>query len=110
MADVSDAERAIYELNGQPAGMVGLEALARLLLRSESVASSHIEGLELDARQLVRAEAAAREGLPLEDQTAEEVLGNITAMELAVHTIARKKAIDLDDLRALHHALMEQPR
>ena len=40
------------------------EALARLLLRAESVASSKIEGLEVGARELLRTEAAQAMSVP----------------------------------------------
>ncbi|MGH8907882.1 MAG: Fic/DOC family N-terminal domain-containing protein [Egibacteraceae bacterium] len=44
-ADVADAEAAIARLNAAVATLVDTEALARLLLRAESVGSSRIEGL-----------------------------------------------------------------
>ena len=52
---ISEAEHAIRKLNtvAQP----GLQPLARLLLRSESIASSKVEGMQMDARSLARAEA-----------------------------------------------------
>ena len=54
-ADVADAERAIAVLDAQASTLVDTEALARILLRAESVASSRIEGLEVGARRLLRA-------------------------------------------------------
>src|SRR5580698_1418582 len=57
-ADVADAETAVVRLNAQASALADTEALARLLLRAESVASSRIEGLEIGARRLLRAEAA----------------------------------------------------
>src|SRR5437867_749496 len=47
---VSDAEKAIADLN-RAAGPE-LMPLARLLLRTESIASSKVEGMHLDARSL----------------------------------------------------------
>lgn len=47
-ADVADAERAVTELDVAASTLVDTEALARLLLRAESVASSKIEGLEIE--------------------------------------------------------------
>lgn len=47
-ADVADAERAVTELDVAASILVDTEALARLLLRAESVASSKIEGLEIE--------------------------------------------------------------
>ena len=63
---------------------MNLEAVARLLLRAESVASSRIEGLEVGVGRLARAEAAKEAGDLFTDVTAEAVLGNVEAMQLAV--------------------------
>ena len=57
-AEVADAEAAIARLDTEVIALVETEALARILLRAESVASSKIEGLEIGARRLLRAEAA----------------------------------------------------
>ncbi len=52
---VAEADSAIRELNSvaRPA----LAPLARLLLRTESIASSKVEGLQMGVRDLARAEA-----------------------------------------------------
>src|SRR5450756_1412062 len=78
-ADVADAEAAITRLNLEASALVDTEALARLLLRAESVASSKIEGLEIGPRRLLEAEAARALGEKSSDVTASEVLGNIEA-------------------------------
>src|SRR5882757_7528188 len=53
-ADIADAEAAIAVADhGQH--LVAMETLARLLLRSESAASSRIEGLECSQRRLAEA-------------------------------------------------------
>lgn len=105
-ADVSDAERGILRLNETGPVLASLEALARLLLRAEAVASSRIEGLEVNARRLVRAEAARIMGAPMGDDTAEAVLGNVEAMRLAVDELATRERFGLGDLLAIHRALM----
>src|SRR5437588_13131029 len=46
-AAAANAEQACRQLNEDPPGLANLEALARQLLRAESVASSRIEGLEI---------------------------------------------------------------
>ncbi len=76
-ADVADAERRIIELNGAEHALVSLEALARLLLRAEAVASSFIEGLQINVRRLAKADVAERTGLESRDDTAQAVLGNV---------------------------------
>ena len=45
-ADVADAEAALVRLDATAGALADTEALARLLLRAEAVASSRIEGLE----------------------------------------------------------------
>src|SRR5882724_6585370 len=57
-ADVADAELAIARLDAQARALIDTEALARILLRAEAVASSRIEGLEVGPRRLLHAEAA----------------------------------------------------
>src|SRR5579872_1770615 len=61
-ADVADAEHAISDLDRTATALADTEALARLLLRAESVASSHIEGLVIGPRRLLRADAAREQG------------------------------------------------
>jgi Fic family protein len=105
-ADVSDAERAIIHLNAESPHVASLEALARLLLRAEAVASSRIEGLEVGARRVVRAEAAHAMDIATEDQTAEAVLGNVEAMAVAVGEVAARPSLAVEDVLAIHRALM----
>ncbi|HZV25112.1 MAG TPA: Fic/DOC family N-terminal domain-containing protein, partial [Acidothermaceae bacterium] len=78
-ADVADAETAILRLNAEARALVDTEALARILLRAEAVASSRIEGLEVGARRLLHAELARGLNEATSDVTATEVLGNIDA-------------------------------
>ena len=61
-ADVADAEAAVTRFDAKAVALADTEALARLLLRAESVASSKIEGLEVGGRRLLRAEAATALG------------------------------------------------
>ena len=97
-ADVADAEAALTRLDASSVALADSEALARLLLRAESVASSRIEGLEIGARRLLRADAARRLGIEPRDVTAREILGNIDAMTWAVDTIEQGSAISVDTL------------
>ena len=105
-ADVADAEAAIARLNAAAVTLVDTEAIARLLLRAECVASSKIEGLEVGPRRLIRAEAARVLGDPSEDATADEILGNIDAMSWAVETLAGRKKISVDGLLEVHRRLL----
>ena len=109
-ADVADAERAITELNATAHALADTEALARLLLRTESMASSHIEGLAVGGRRLLRAEGARVTGLSAADLTAEEVLGNIDAMAWAVDTLGRSATFTVDGLLEVHRRLLAPTR
>jgi Fic family protein len=109
-ADVADAERAITMLDAQALTLADTEALARILLRAESVASSRIEGLEVGARRLLRAQAAQELGEQPSDVTALEVLGNINAMSEAVHSISQGEPITVDHLLAFHRRLLADTR
>lgn len=100
---VSESERIVAELN-RSAG-AELTALARLLLRTESIASSKVEGMQADARQLARAEARRRAGRSIGQQAA-EIIANIDAMELAVEQAASADSLAPEGLRAIHEALL----
>jgi Fic family protein len=99
---VADAEHAIRALNDE--GGPALAPLARLLLRTESIASSKVEGLQLGVRELARAEAKAESG-GKPGPTALEVLANIDAMSLAVEEAAAVEAFGVEQIRAIHHRL-----
>lgn len=100
---VSAAEEAIRELNAvaQP----GLQALARLLLRSESIASSKVEGMLADARSLAHAEARSDLGYSISSQQA-DVLANVDAMQLAMEDAAAAPMITLDHILQIQGALL----
>jgi Fic family protein len=102
-AAVSDAETSIANLN---AGGLHLAPLARLLLRTESIASSKVEGLQIDARSLARAEIKQETGRPPEPR-ALEILASVNAMELAIERAVDARAIDVADLCEIHRALMK---
>ncbi len=105
-ADVTDAEAAIARFDAKATALADTEALARLLLRAESVASSKIEGLEVGGRRLLRAEAAESLGEAAHDVTAVEVLGNIEAMSWALSTVGPGDDITLETLLEAHRRLL----
>jgi Fic family protein len=109
-ADIADAERAIAVLDTQASTLIDTEALARILLRAECVASSRIEGLEVGARRLLRAEAALELGEQPTDVTATEVLANIDAMASAIQTVTPGARLTLDLLLGFHRRLMKDTR
>lgn len=109
-ADVTDAEAAIVRLNAEAVALVDTEALARILLRAEAVASSRIEGLEIGARRLLHAEVVRRLHEASSDVTAAEVLNNVDAMVFAVESIGSGDAITTELLLDVHRRLLSGTR
>jgi Fic family protein len=110
LADVAEAEREVARLNRSSKVLAGSEAMARLLLRAESVASSKIEGLEVGGRRLLKAQFAQGAGLGAEDVTATEILNNIEAMRWAVDELAGAERITVDGLLGIHRRLLDGTR
>ncbi len=102
---VSEAEEAVRSLNVTAVPV--LKPLARLLLRTESIASSRVEGMQLGVRELARAEAKADAGTK-SSQTAQEILANIDAMILAVEEAAEVATFGVEEVVAIHRRLMER--
>ncbi len=109
-ADVADAEGALVRLNASAEALADTEALARLLLRAESVASSRIEGLDVGGRRLLRADAARQLGEDPRDVTAAEVLGNIDAMAWGVDSVGPGGPITIEILLEAHRRLLAGSR
>ena len=109
-ADVADAESALVRLDATAGALADTEALARLLLRAEAVASSRIEGLEVGGRRLLRAQAAHQLGEDPRDVTAVEVLGNIEAMLWAVEAVPPGGAITVEIVLEAHRRLLAGTR
>ncbi len=100
---VSDAEGAIRELNAHRSD--ALTPLARLLLRTESLSSSRVEGLSVDARALARAELRARVGMRV-GTTAREVLANVDAMRAAMDAASADCPFAKADIVGIHRRVM----
>ena len=109
-AEVTRAETALARLDTTGSALANSEALARLLLRAESVASSRIEGLKVGGRRLLRADAAQRLGVQPLDVTSREVLGNIDAMTWAVDSVRSGGDINLKALLETHRRLLAGTR
>jgi Fic family protein len=109
-ADVTEAEAAIATLNVSATALVDTEALARILLRAEAVASSRIEGLEVGARRLLHAEVIRGLHEVLVDVTAAEVLGNIDAMVFGIGSVGPGDQITVGLLRDVHRRLLQGTR
>jgi Fic family protein len=100
---VSKAEAAIHRLNSSQTS--ALEPFAKLLLRSESIASSKIEGMQVTASELARAEIKIVEGARVGLIT-REVISNIEAMQVAIEQASKVQEFALEDLIAIHKVLL----
>jgi Fic family protein len=99
---VTEASDAVRHLNESPPRLASLKALARQLLRAESLASSRIEGLELSHRRLAR----AAHGAEAHHQTASDIVGNIAAMERAIEIGTEARPFTVADIQHIHDTLM----
>lgn len=102
---VSEAELAIAHLNHSAAPQ--LAPLARLLLRTESIASSKVEGIQVDAKQLARAEARDDIGRKASVK-ALEILANVDAMQFAIEETSSANRVTPYEIVAIHRVLMER--
>lgn len=102
-ADVADAEGALVRLRAQGQATFGLESLIRSLLRSEAVASSWIEALQISHRKLAEAE---RDAPGRQYDEARRVLGNVRAMASAIEIGAGSQPFTMDDILSMHGMLM----
>lgn len=100
---ISAAEEAIRSLNA--VARPGLQPLARLLLRTESIASSKVEGMQMDARSLARAEARSDLGESIGREAA-EILANINAMQLAIEAAIGAPDLELEHILQTHAVLL----
>lgn len=100
---IAEAESAIQALNQH--AYPGLAPLSRLLLRTESIASSKVEGVQIDARVLARAEVRNDTGQKA-SATVLEILANIDAMQTAIEHATEQEQIDLPHIKEIHRILM----
>jgi Fic family protein len=98
---VAQAETAIRELNAEDR-VRGLDAIGALLLRSEAIASSRIEGIELSQRNLARALIDPRSS----KGSAHAVAANVLAMQEAIDEATAGADVTVASVLALHRTLM----
>lgn len=86
----------------------GLEGLARFLLRSEAVASSRIEGMQVSPQNLAIAELAQTEPVSPRrvNRTAQIVANNITILRRAASELVKAQEISIEAIDGLHRALL----
>jgi Fic family protein len=96
-----EAETAIRRLN-EHGPSAGLEAIGPLLLRSEAMASSRIEGYQVSTQNLARAlvDPGSARG------AARTVAANVSAMEEAIARADDPRPIEVEDIEAIHATLM----
>jgi Fic family protein len=104
VAAIAEATRALQHLDGSPPRLATLGALALNLLRSESVASSRIEGVNISHKRLARAAYEADRGQ--RDQRAEEVLGNVEAMKRAIELGTNAERLTVPNIEDIHRTLL----
>jgi Fic family protein len=102
---VAEATKALGHLNDQRPQLTSLAALARNLLRTESAASSRIEGVRISHKRLARA-AYARAGARRGDNRAAEVLGNVEAMERAIDLGTSAEPFAVAHIQDIHRKLL----
>lgn len=104
--DVASAQTSIALLNETASLAANTEGLARLLMRAEAVSSSHIEGLVIGTRRLLRAEMALSGQTEFKaDSNAVAIIGNLKAMENALTSALEKKDISVGTILEIHHSL-----
>src|ERR1700761_7953634 len=94
----------VRQLNSEPTALMALEGLGRQLLRSESLASSQIEGLAISHRKL-----AATEFGNLANYKAREIVGTIRAMERALEIGAAPGRLTVESIQAIHREIAVVP-
>ena len=98
---VLEAEEAIRALNAR-ADVRGLESMGPLLLRSEALASSRIEGYQVSALNLARALVDPRAARG----AARTVAANVSAMEVAIGRADDPTPLTVRDVERIHATLM----
>jgi Fic family protein len=94
----------VRQLNSEPGALLALEGLGRQLLRSESLASSQIEGLSISHRKLAVAEFS-----DLANYKAREIVGTMRAMERALVIGAAPGLLSTEAIQAIHREIAVVP-
>lgn len=106
---VATVERGIHSLDGP--GADGLAGIARFLLRSEAIASSHIEGITPSAQQVALAELGRSETVRGTSEQAKLVANNMTIVRQATTELVEVDTVTVGHVVELHRSLLpEEPR
>jgi len=104
--DLARCESLVRQLNQDPPRSETLEALTHLLLRSEAVASSRIEGLELSNKSLAEAIFDPK----LASGNAASVLGNVRALQEGLRIAERADRLTVETFKQVHARLFKGTR
>lgn len=108
---VADAAALMRELDCSAQVLTDTEPIARLLMRSEALASSKIEGMTVPARKILEIEALDELGVSHRLDSAEVMaLANIAAMRAAVEAVGQGDEITLDALCEINRMLTQGSR
>jgi Fic family protein len=105
VAAIAEAQAAVAQLDGRAPRVATLAAVARNMLRSESAASSRIEGVLISQKRLARA-GYEQERSGRRDPRAAEVLGNVEAMERAIELGMRATTFTVAHIEDIHRTLL----
>jgi hypothetical protein len=110
-ARAATVETAVRRLTLRPDSH-SLEGLARFLLRSEAIASSRIEGMQVSPQQVALAELAQTEELAKSgfSRNAQLVANNITILRKAATEVAGSPTVTVAGIDELHRALLPDDR
>jgi len=109
IADIVSAEKALQLVETRENISKDIDGLSRFLLRAEAISSSFIEGLQLGAKRLMKAELNTIEPNTFKpDETASEIVGNILALRDATNLALGRQPLQLDDILKIHRVLLER--
>lgn len=105
---VAQAQTDIALLNDHVQHLVGTEPLARLILRSEAMASSKIEGLTMSAGKLLEYEALEELGISHRlDRNEAAVLANISSMQEGIAEATQARTLSVEAVCAINKKLLD---
>ena len=106
-AKVAEATAKAAEIDRGAVTLTDTEPLARLLMRTEALSSSKIEGMTVPAKKILEVEALDELGVSHRlDLTEAAVLANISAMRMSIERLGQGEVISIDALRNLNKDLL----
>lgn len=102
-AKLAEAEAAVVAV-AQHTKHAGLALLSHLLLRTEAIASSRIEGINLDARTFLQAEARQDSGRRV-SAAQSEVLRNVEALHTTLMATIATETLERASITDIHRSL-----